>query len=144
MQLPLLLTLDLDQATPSNNAIRGMHYRAYQKQRQNWRGRVVEAAAKAGWPGSTVERCCISVERYSPGSLDWDNAYGGLKPLLDCLVTPSARNPDGLAIIRDDNPASMPLPPFIRQLPGKRGQGRTVLRIYDASTLPASPSPSWL
>lgn len=141
--MQLVLTLELDEATPSNNVIKGMHFRVYQKERRNWRGRVFEAANKAGWSGSMVERCYLHVQRYSAGAgLDWDNAYGGLKPVLDCLVSPSARNPDGIGIIKDDNPSSMPLPPFLQQFPGKRGAGRTVITVYDADA-PGPPPPGW-
>ena len=141
--LPLILTLDLPEATPSNNAIRAMHYRIYAKTRANWRG-LVAGARQQGTDGlpALVERCFIAIERYSSGGgLDWDNAYGGLKPLLDCLVAPSPRNPDGLGLIRDDNPRAMPLAPALRQLPAKRGAGRTVVRIYDASTLKTDSNP---
>jgi hypothetical protein len=62
--------------------------------------------------------------------LDWDNAYGGLKPLLDCLVAQIARNPDGLGLIQDDSPKFMPEAPRVFQLPAKRGSGFAVVRIY--------------
>ncbi len=92
-----------------------------------------------------MARCFFSLERHSAGGgLDWDNSYGGLKPLLDCLVSPSACNPDGLGLIVDDNLGNMPLPPFVKQLPAKPGQDRTIVRIYDASTLDESASPGWL
>jgi hypothetical protein len=141
--LPLILTLDLPEATPSNNTIKGQHYRVYAKTRATWKG-LVAGALQMGTNGPPlmVERCFISIERHSAGGgLDWDNAYGGLKPLLDCLVAPSPRNPDGLGLIRDDNPRAMPLAPALLQLPAKRGQGRTVVRIYDASTLQTDTNP---
>jgi hypothetical protein len=141
--LPLVFTLELPEATPSNNTIKGMHYRVYQKARQAWRRHVLGAMQNLP-EVLTVERCLLHIERYSSGGgLDWDNAYGGLKPLLDCLVSPSARNPDGLGLIRDDGPKHMPAAPWLQQLPAKPGYGRTVVRIYDASALTEPPAPTW-
>lgn len=131
----LVLTLDLPEATPSNNTVKGMHYRVYQKTRQAWRARVQAALTAAGYelPAVPLARSHLEIERYSAGGgLDWDNAYGGLKPLLDCLVSASARNPDGLGVIEDDNPTAMPRAPALTQHPAKRGEGRTVVRVYVA------------
>lgn len=81
-------------------------------------------------PAAPVTKSALEIERYCAGSLDWDNAYGGLKPLLDCLVAPSARNPDGLGLIQDDSPKFMPEAPRVFQLSAKRGAGYAVVRIY--------------
>lgn len=124
--------LTLPQATPSNNTVKNMHFRAYKKLREEFRALVLEALG-GELPAEPIELSSLEVVRYSAGSLDWDNAFGGLKPLLDCLVMPSARNPDGIGLIRDDNPKAMPEAPRMRQLQAKKGQGRTVVRIYDAS-----------
>lgn len=73
------------------------------------------------------------IKRYSAGgSLDWDNAFGELKPLLDCLLQAGARNTDGLGLIQDDNPKAMPLPPALTQHSAKPGHVRTVVRVYAA------------
>lgn len=142
-QLPLVLTLDLPEATPSNNTIKAMHFHTYKRVRKGWKA-LVQGAMQSGNTGPLVplERCFLSIERYSSGGgLDWDNAYGGLKPLLDCLVVPSTKNPDGLGLIRDDNPRDMPYAPAFRQLKAKPGHGRTVVKIYDASGLNADLMP---
>lgn len=127
----LVYTLELPEATPSNNVIKAMHYRVYQKTRQAWR-RLVQAGLPDGSvQGGPIDLSRLEIERYSAGGgLDWDNAYGGLKPLLDCLVCASARNPDGLGLIADDNPRAMPEAPRLTQHPAKKGSGRTVVRIY--------------
>ncbi|WP_157808788.1 hypothetical protein [Janthinobacterium sp. 67] len=116
-------------ATPSNNAIKGMHFHAYKKLRNGWRASVL-AAIGGKLPAAPISRSALEIERYCAGSLDWDNAYGGLKPLLDCLVVPSARNPDGLGLITDDGPKFMPEAPRVFQLPAKRGAGYAIVRIY--------------
>lgn len=126
-----MLTLDLPEATPSNNAIKGMHFRAYKTLRQRWWDWWRLGSGRLGMEGVRRLRVHLEIERYSAGGgLDWDNAYGGLKPLLDCLVAPSARNSDGLGLILDDNPRAMPSAPRLTQHAAARGQGRTVLRIF--------------
>jgi hypothetical protein len=141
-----LLVLQLPEATPSNNVIKGMHFRVYKKAREAWQCMVQDALQSARGSDSAalppLDRCYLQIERHCAGAgLDWDNAYGGLKPLLDCLVAPSARNPDGLGVIRDDSPAHMPYAPSMTQHPAKKGAGRTVVRIYDASQIVFNPSP---
>jgi hypothetical protein len=116
--------------TPSNNTIKGMHFQAYRKLRKDWQLMVL-ASLKGRKPGKPIQQAFLVVERECAGELDWDNAYGGLKPLLDCLVAPSERNPDGLGLIADDSPKHMPLPPFVGQKKAKRGQGKTRVLIYE-------------
>ena len=125
----LIYELHLPTATPSNNTIKGMHFHAYKKLRNAWRASVL-AAIGGKMPALSIGRSALEIERYCAGSLDWDNAYGGLKPLLDCLVAPSLRNPDGLGLIEDDSPKFMPEAPRVFQLPAKRGAGHAVVRIY--------------
>lgn len=123
--------LQLPMETPSNNVIKGMHFQAYRQLRRAWR-MMVKAALKGKTPDEPVGQAFLVVVRECAGSgLDWDNAYGGLKPVLDCLVAPSDRNPDGLGLIVDDNPKNMPYPPFLVQEKAPQGQGRTTIRIYE-------------
>lgn len=118
----------LEDPSPSNNSIREMHPHAYKHMRRAWRMRML--VALAGAPRNPVDKALLQVCRHSAGQLDWDNAYGGLKPLLDCLVVASPRNPDGLGLITDDSPAHMPFPPIIRQMPAKRGAGQTIISVF--------------
>lgn len=132
----LVYSFEIDEATPSNNTLKNAHFRVYQGLRRRWRGMVEASLEEAGHglgadAPAPLASCRLEIDRHSVGSLDWDNAYGGLKPLLDCLVQPSARNPDGLGLIADDSPKHMPSAPVVRQLPAKRGAGRTAIRIYD-------------
>lgn len=126
----LRFELAFDIETPSNNTIKGMHFHVYRKLRQQW-GLMVLAQLKGRRPDKPIQQAFVVVERACAGSLDWDNAYGGLKPLLDCLVTPSVRNPDGLGLIADDSPKHMPHPPYVGQVTAKRGQGKTRVLIYE-------------
>lgn len=127
--------LELAEKTPSNNEIKEMNHFAYRQLRRMWQLRVW-SALNGRRPKQAIERSFLSItRRCAGGGLDWDNAYGGLKPLLDCLVAASSRNPDGLGLIRDDNPTAMPLPPFVRQESAAKGKGSTLLEIYE---LPAA------
>lgn len=128
----LVYTLELPEETPSNNEIRGKHFHVYRGIRKAWRFRVENAAAAAGFsPGmEPVRHVHLEVDRYCSGMLDWDNAYGGLKPVLDCLVMPTKKNPDGLGLIFDDSPLYVIEPPYVKQHKAKPGAGRTVVRIY--------------
>jgi len=129
----LVFELSLPWQTPSNNQIKGMHYHQYRKLREQWR-EGVWAALNGKLPKKPLHSAFIEIDRYCQGKgLDWDNAYGGLKILLDCIVAPSKRNPDGLGLILDDSPVYLPEPPFVRQLPAPRGQGYTDCRIYRLS-----------
>ncbi len=122
--------LELPAETPSNNVIKGMHFHVYKTTRRNWR-LMVQAALKGFRPEKPIEKAGLIIVRRCSGQLDWDNAYGGLKPMLDCLVTPSTRNPDGLGLILDDNPVAMPYPPFVKQVKAKPGHGSTTVFIYN-------------
>ena len=125
----LKFQLELPCETPSNNVIKGMHFQVYRTTRRTWR-LMVQAALKGVRPAAPLEKSAIVVVRHCAGDLDWDNAYGGLKPVLDCLVLSSTRNPDGLGLIIDDNPKAMPYPPYVQQRRAKRGEGRTQIYIY--------------
>lgn len=130
-RLSLRYSLFLPMETPSNNVLKGMHFHMYKKVRRDWRFLV--QAALVGQPKFepisnaflAINRCC------SGGGLDWDNAYGGLKPLLDCLVVATPRNPDGLGLLVDDNPRNMPMPPYLTQGSAKPSKGFTKLFIYE-------------
>lgn len=125
----LVYCIELDSETPSNNIIKGMHFHAYKSMRRKWRMRVL-ASLGGNTPSVALDKSFLHIRRYCAGSLDWDNAYGGLKPLLDCLVAPTDRNPDGLGLIADDNPENMPYPPYVEQFKAKQKQGKTELFIY--------------
>lgn len=126
----LVYAFELSEPTPSNNVIKNMHWQTYKRLRQEWRLRVFVEGLNARHVQATLEKSALVVVRRCSGSLDWDNAYGGLKPVLDCLVKRTPRNPDGLGLILDDNPSSMPYPPLLVQRPAKRGAGSTLVLVF--------------
>lgn len=125
----LVLCLHLDVPSPSNNVIKAMHFHEYKKLRSNIASGV--AAALGAHKPRALPLSALFIVRRSAGSLDWDNAIGGLKPLLDCLVQASVRNPSGLGIIEDDRPRCMPYPPMMKQLPAKKGEGSTQIFVFE-------------
>lgn len=132
----LRFSLELPRETPSNNEIRGMHFRTYRHLRQQWQ-LLVFSALHGRRPRCPLDQVFLRVDRSSYGEgLDWDNAYGGLKPLLDCLVMPTAKNPDGLGLITDDGPRHMPHPPYFTQQKAPPNKGSTLVRIYDLTAFP--------
>ncbi len=124
----LAFVLDLDEASPSNNTIKGMHPFAYKKVREQFAVKV--RSALAGREAPQLQQSALYIVRRSAGVLDWDNAIGGLKPILDCLVKPSARNPSGQHIVEDDNPRNMPHPPYMQQASAKKGAGSTTVYVF--------------
>lgn len=124
----LAFVLDLDEASPSNNTIKGMHHFAYRKVREQFAVKV--RGALAGREAPQLQQSALYIVRRSAGTLDWDNAIGGLKPILDCLVRPSDRNPSGQHVVEDDNPKHMPHPPYMQQLSAKKGAGSTTVYVF--------------
>lgn len=131
----LFFKVRFDLPTPSNNEVKQMHFAAYKKLRERFERQVREALGS--FPGPQRDKVALFVVRSCEGGgLDWDNAYGGLKPMLDCLVAPSKRNPSGLGVFVDDNPKNMPIPPFVRQEWAPRGQGFLDLFVFDLAGAP--------
>lgn len=127
----LRYVLAYNRATPSNNALRGLHFHAYKHLRRAWHLLTLQALGGAPRPAAPLARAFLVVQRHCAGELDWDNAFGGLKPMLDCLVAPSRHNPDGLGFIVDDSPGCLPHCPVVQQLPAARKSGKTVVWIYE-------------
>ncbi len=130
--------LEYGEQTPSNNSLREMHFHAYRKLRHRWLAMTLAALRGKERPTEPLQHAFVAVQRHCAGQLDWDNAVGGLKPLLDCLVLRSRRNPDGLGFIVDDSPRCMPYPPFMEQVRAPAGKGKTLVLIYELSAMPAA------
>lgn len=136
VQRPVVFTgeptyrIEIPRETPSNNVIKGMHFKDYKALRKCWQYEILVALGLRR-PRTPLKVAGIAINRYSAGQLDWDNAYGGLKPLLDCLVSVSRRNPNGLGLIQDDNPTQMPFPPYLQQFDAETTAGKTEILIYE-------------
>jgi hypothetical protein len=53
------------------------------------------------------EKATVMIRRFSVKEPDYDNAVGGCKALVDCLLVRSETHPWGLGLIRDDSPKHM-------------------------------------
>ena len=121
-----MIDFELPEPTILLNRWQRMHWRDRRRHTEgvSWMVRTVVTP-----PATPLARCRIHVERYSERLPDWDGLYGGLKPLLDCLVRPTRRNPHGLGLIEDDNPqciVSLTAEPA--QAPRNRGWTRVQIR----------------
>ena len=122
-----LVAFSLAEPLPLLNEWQRMHWAA-RKRRQRDIAWEVRANVPTGL--SPIERCLIIVVRRNcPPLPDLDGLAGSAKPLLDCLVLPSRRNPNGLGIIVDDNPKCLGM---LLMLPRVRqsGQMGTHVRIF--------------
>lgn len=133
---PLVYCLRLPKETPSNNSIKQMHWMAYRQLRCWWKQKLLARLPARQQRPATLESSALVVVRRCAGQLDWDNAYGGLKPVLDCLVAATPRNPDGLGLVRDDSPRHMPYPPLMLQRAAPPGAGSTELLVFELAQAP--------
>lgn len=121
------MILEIPEATPSNNKIKGMHYHDYKRARHKWSWLVVEAVPIKR---PAIQKCDIKITRHGSRMLDWDNCYGGIKPLMDSLVIASKTNPCGRGVIEDDNP-NIVLSLVMDQVKCKRKDEKTVIEINE-------------
>jgi len=104
------VVFELRGTTPTLNEIRGMHFHEYAKRREAMAWQVRAALNAVGYfAQEPMQRAAVAIARYSVGSPDADGVAGGIKPLLDSLVMPSASHPNGLGVILDDRPACLVL-----------------------------------
>lgn len=95
--------LTLAERTPTLNVWQRMHWAQRRRLTERFAWLLVQGNGGTR-PPAPYKRCTVWVVRYSPSvEPDWDNLYGGLKPLLDCLVPCSKLHPFGLGYIEDDN-----------------------------------------
>ena len=115
------ISFTLPKPTPSNNVLKGQHYFAYKKLREEFVDMVKEVVPV---PEKPITRCEIFITRYGSTPMDWDNVYGGFKPLLDALIIGG--------IISDDNPAVV-TKLEAAQVKCKRKDAQTRVVIFDTS-----------
>ena len=84
------------------------------------------------WPWPPYERARLEVIRYSSGKQpDQTNLETSVKPIEDVLLVSSAKAPDGLGVLIDDNSEHLiRLPTHHRQC--RRDEQRTTILIYRA------------
>jgi len=126
------MRIELDGTTPLLNEWQRMHWRERKRCMESLAWRLAAARPPASGP---VQSCVILIERRTRSGPrpDWDGLYGALKPILDCLVMPTRRNPHGLGVIADDSPDVVR---WLGVIPG-RGPTSTVIDILPAGDLRA-------
>lgn len=123
-EAPLVKIWETDQMPPSLNNLRNCHFQTYKTIRQGW-GNFFGPAE-----GPALGKAWLALETWRLQWVDWDNFFGGLKPLLDCLSRPGARNPDGQGWIGDDHPRILAQPKLSQRLVQHRSEIRTKFHLY--------------
>jgi len=124
-----MIVIEIPEATPTLNLIKKMHWQPYARLRKHWCILVLEAL-HGERPKNPIQKCEIYIERHGSRSLDWDNLYGGFKPLLDCLVVATSANPSGLGIIQDDN-TNIVTSLIAKPVKCKRKEEKTIIEIQE-------------
>lgn len=120
-----MITLTIDEATPSLNPSIGQHWSHQHKLRKRWHWLVKAALLNAKFFESPrYPKAILTIERHGKRVLDADNARAGMKALTDQLVQ------QGLLL--DDRPAVIG-EPTIRQFVSKTE--RTVVTIEAAGEI---------
>ena len=95
------IVIDLPLRTPLLNQWMRMHFRSRMRY---CRAVAVQIAIHASRrPAEPLERCRVTVERFSTQEPDRDGLFGSLKAVLDALQPQSKTHPYGLAFIADDS-----------------------------------------
>ncbi|CAH2606211.1 conserved protein of unknown function (plasmid) [Rhodovastum atsumiense] len=125
--------------TPSLNVAMRRHWATRGEKKCSLAGRIaLQLIGKR--PAKPFARARLTIERYSTGSPDEENLWGGTKDLVDCLLEPGVpyfangkpivRHPNGLGIIADDAPQVLQrklVPVRVR----RGGDQKTVLLIEE-------------
>ncbi len=127
-----MVKFTIDEPTPLLNVWQRWHWakrRKYTQELSKAIWIIWSTVSKHFYPDfKTFKKCHVTIERHSAGLPDWDGLYGGLKPLLDCLVVRTDRNPHGLGFIEDDNPNCI-MTLTAKPIKCKRKEGKTVVII---------------
>ncbi len=107
--------------SPSLNKYAFAHWRVQYMDKQAWFSHLLVASRKAKATKATGKRS-VTVRRYGRRSLDVDNGYGGLKPILDGMRK--------LGLILDDDAKSLELR-FENCALEKGAEPHTIIEICD-------------
>ena len=119
------LRIVLPMPTPSLNEWNGRRWYAKAKIKRTWWDAIALLLGMRVVSTATTKRS-VTIERHAPRMLDHDNAWAGVKPILDALVT--------LGLLVDDAPKWCDL--HVSQHKTGRGEPpHTVIVIEDALSL---------
>ena len=129
MKLGKTITFSIPEASILLNVWQRKHWTQRKKYHEELYWKVRKALREAGHtPSVPMQVCRIEADRFSAQLADWDGVMGGLKPLLDCLVKRTDKNPLGLGLIEDDNPKCVIECPTVRQHKSKRKDASTTVK----------------
>ena len=119
-----VIVIDLPIRTVLFNEFVRMHWAKRRKYCRRLAVLIHECASRR--PAVPLQRCRVTVERFSTMVPDHDGLVGSLKSLLDALQPCSARHPYGLGFIADDSPACIGQPTTIH-VPGREKRTRITI-----------------
>jgi hypothetical protein len=128
---PIVIRLVIPEPTPLGNVWQRMHWAARRRlaARISW---LVFMSSGCNHMRTPLQRVRIEIDRYCSGAKpDRDGLYGGVKPLLDCLLVRSKRHPHGLGYIVDDNDDVI-VDLIVRAHKSRRSEHKTVIVITEA------------
>jgi hypothetical protein len=116
-----MIVLDIPESTPSLNVTQRLHWVKRHQLREKWQWLVKAGQLDARvYPKEPLSKARITIERWGPRAIDFDNAVGGGKLLVDCLVR------GGFLV--DDTPECVGQPQYFQHI----GPRRTIVRIEPA------------
>lgn len=95
-----MLVIEIPEPTISLNELK-REYRnphKYARERDRWHWLVREQVTAK--PAEPIDCCTVTVTRRSSAELDWDNMGGGLKLLMDALVSNKIIDDDKPKVVR--------------------------------------------
>jgi hypothetical protein len=100
-----VIRFSIPMTMPTPNTLLRMHW-AKRRRLQRRVSELVWCALRQAGIGRAdpIDRCRMSLTRYSRRRCDVDALGGTAKLLLDVLQPPSRRHPEGLGVIVDDSP----------------------------------------
>lgn len=125
--LPNTIEFSLPVVTPTLNALMRTHWGRRAEQQRTLSRMIAREVQPFLATSDTFERARVTITRRSVQLPDHDGLVGGMKQLIDCLLTRSTKHPNGLGLIRDDSPAHMELVAKSERVAKRDEQGMHVL-----------------
>jgi hypothetical protein len=120
------LVLEIDEL-PWLNPSANRHWTAKARERQRWMVLVRAALGRQRRPPRPLQRARVEFTRFSSREPDSDNLVASFKLCRDLLLPMTARNPGGVGILKDDDPASIVAEYHWQEAPRNMGSVRIVV-----------------
>lgn len=81
------MVLNIPESTPSLNPVLGAHWSKRYAQKEKWAWLIRAARLEARlFPSQPLQKARLTIERWGPRRIDYDNFVGGAKGIVDLLV----------------------------------------------------------